>query len=70
MLTQIAKKIKKINLKPELEKNLIILLKNGQYDDLSNIVDDLFHRIADLAMDLSGFSDEDLYDDLVDGTYC
>lgn len=59
---EIAKKIKKLNLNLEVEKNLITLLKNGQYEDVSSIIDDLFHKVADLAMGMVGLCDD--YDDL------
>lgn len=57
-LVQIAKKIKKLNLKPELEKNLLSLLKNGQYEDIEFIIDDLLKKTADLSFELSGISDD------------
>lgn len=57
-LVQIAKKIKKLNLKPELEKNLLFLLKNGQYEDIEFIIDDLLKKTADLSFELSGISDD------------
>lgn len=57
-LVQIAKKIKKLNLKSELEKNLLSLLKNGQYEDIEFIIDDLLKKTADLSFELSGISDD------------
>lgn len=57
-LVQIAKKIKKLNLKPELEKNLLSLLKNGQYEDIEFIIDGLLKKTADLSFELSGISDD------------